>query len=256
MPGGTGLDDVAAWWSEIEVETATGVRTWSSCASAMMATMALFLAGGGSVKDESLVWQAAFDGVSRVHYWPFALPAERVKDAERWLRTSLNELAIQVEVITWETTQSRNLEVGEADLLFVGGGLTSRLASALRRAGLIEPIRHLLAEGGRYYGGSAGALLPSERITLAAMLADDPAAQDMPGLGVLRGPVVMPHANRYPDATPHEAAEALGHPVLAIAETSGVVVDGQRFKVLGHDTVRLARGGDVVTLPPGAVEDF
>jgi hypothetical protein len=46
----------------------------------------LVLGGGGDPGQEREVWRAAFAGVRRVVYWPFALPGERIGQAPEWLR--------------------------------------------------------------------------------------------------------------------------------------------------------------------------
>lgn len=218
--------------------------------------MTMYLAGGGTPQQESLVWQAAFEGVSSVLYWPFALPSERVLDAESWLQAGLVDLGIEAQVTTWTSpTQHQSHALNEFDLLFVGGGLTSRLVSALKDANLFEHVRRFITDGGRYYGGSAGALLPCEVMTVAAMMEDDPSASGMAGLGLLHGLTVLPHADQYPDTRPAEIAEVLGHPVLAIPEASGVAIAGTRLQVLGPDPVRLVTQDGMKDLPPGAIEE-
>lgn len=63
-----------------------------------------------------------------VVYWPFALPDERVSRAPEWLRDSLGDQGIQAEVDAWLSPEGHTLaELQTADLLFVGGGTTSKL---------------------------------------------------------------------------------------------------------------------------------
>jgi dipeptidase E len=219
--------------------------------------MTMYLAGGGTPQRESLVWQAAFEGVHRVLYWPFALPVERIPGAESWLQAGLVDLGIEAQVTSWASPmQHHPYELNECDLLFVGGGLTSRLVSALSNANLFEHVRRFITEGGRYYGGSAGALLPCEVVTVAAMIEDDPSASGMEGLGLLHGLSVFPHADLYPDTRPAEVAAALGHSVLAIPEASGVAIVGKRLQVLGPEPIRLITQDGVRDLPAGAVEEI
>jgi hypothetical protein len=74
----------------------------------------------------------AFEGISRVCYWPFALAGDRLTDTDRWIRESLLALGLEAEVDTWPKLAGHNAgELRKFDLLFVGGGLTSRLASKI-----------------------------------------------------------------------------------------------------------------------------
>lgn len=218
--------------------------------------MAMYLAGGGTPDQELRVWQAAFEGVHRVLYWPFAQAPERTPD-EEWLYAGLQDLGVQAQITTWRSPLDHDpAEIFECDLLFVGGGRTSRLVNAIRQADIVEHVRRFIRNGGRYYGGSAGAVLPCEVVTVAAILAGDSAARGMHGLHLLNGLSVLPHANRYPDTTPVEVAATLGHSVLAIPEASGVAIDEDRVEVLGPEPVTLVTPQDTRTLAMGAVADI
>jgi dipeptidase E len=148
--------------------------------------------------------------------------------------------------------------MAEYDLLFVGGGTTSRLADHIRQHEFVDPIREFLAAGGIYYGGSAGARLPCAEITLASHIEDDPHSAGKPGLGLVQGISVFPHADKYPPERPVEVARALGHDVLVLPEASGVAIVDHTLRAIGPDTVRLVvaaegatrtlRAGDTVSL--------
>lgn len=117
-------------------------------------------------------------------YWPFALPPELIPGAESWLQAALVDLGIEAQVTAWTSPlQHDPHELNECDLLFVGGGLTSRLVEPVKDANLFEHVRPFITAGGRYYGGSAGALLPCAVVTVAAMLEDDPRASGMKDSG-------------------------------------------------------------------------
>jgi peptidase E len=119
----------------------------------------LVLGGGGDASQEREVWRIAFAGVRKVVYWPFALPDERAGRAPEWLRGSLAGLGIQAEVDAWLTLEGRTAaELSPADLLFVGGGTTSKLLEHICEHGFRGHVADHVAQGGRYYGGSAGAV--------------------------------------------------------------------------------------------------
>lgn len=228
---------------------------WRARGEDVVVTM--YLAGGGDPQQEALVCQAAFEGVERVLYWPFALPPEHTHGAEAWLQVALVDLGIKAHVTTWTSPQHHlPSALHECDLLFVGGGLTSRLVSAVKNAELFDPVRRFITDGGRYYGSSAGALLPCDVVTVAAMIEDDPLAAGMAGLGLLHGVTVLPHADQFPDARPTELVKALGQQVLAIPEGSGVAVTNEMFRVIGPDPVRLVTRDGVKELPVGAVAEI
>jgi dipeptidase E len=89
----------------------------------------------------------------RVHFVPFALA-----DHDGYTRKVSSALApLGVEVLGLHGVPDPAGAIAEAEVLFVGGGNTFRLLRAVRRLGLIEPVRRRVATGAlRYMGSSAG----------------------------------------------------------------------------------------------------
>lgn len=212
--------------------------------------MSVFLAGGGSARQEAQVWGEAFAGVGSVLYWPFALPHHQVPAAESWFRDSMRELGITAQVDTWTGLRAHEpAELDAYDLLFVGGGRTSRLAREVLDHGFGHAVRTYVRSGGRYYGGSAGAILACERVTVAALVEDDAASHGMTGLGLLTGWSVLPHGDKVPPCTPAAVCEAVGADLLVLSEASGVVLEDGAMRAIGPDSVRvLSRDGSRLLL--------
>jgi dipeptidase E len=204
--------------------------------------MAMFLAGGGSPEQEAQVWGAAFDGVTKVLYWPFALADDRLTAAEAWFAGALESLGIRAAVSAWKSLEGhRGRELADFDLVFVGGGTTSKLAAHVRRHGFDTALADHILGGGRYCGGSAGALLVCEWITVAAMVDNDPDAEGVRGIGAFRGASVFPHADKYSPDTVVELAARLKHEVFALPEASGLRVSNGTVEPIGPGVVRVAR---------------
>lgn len=201
--------------------------------------MSIHLAGGGTPAQEAPAWRAAFEGVERVVYWPFALAPERAAGAEHWLHLSMARLRLAAQVDTWPTLAGRDPgELDGADLLFVGGGATSRLALEVVEHGFAPAVAERVRAGMRYYGESAGAILAGPDVTVAALFEDDPAAVGVPGLGLV-DLAVFPHADTRDDGRPGQVAREVASPVLALDEDGCASVDGDRVLALGPGRVRL-----------------
>ena len=186
------------------------------------------------------MWAEAFEAATRVLYWPFALPDERIPTAGSWLQDALLDLSIGVHLDTWEHLGGHDVdELAGYDLLFVGGGTTSKLVTHLQENKFADAVRDFLAAGGTYYGGSAGALLACDEITLASHIEDDPQSAGMPGLGLVHGVSVFPHADKFPIHRPVEVARLLGHSVLVLPESSGVAVGDGTLRAIGPGTPQL-----------------
>lgn len=205
--------------------------------------MTLYLAGGGSPAQEAQVWREAFSGITQAVFWPFALPDDRIPAAESWLHTALRDLGITVHIDVWPSLDQHSPgDLRPYDLLFVGGGTTSKLAAHIHTYHFEQAVVDFVANGGVYLGSSAGAVLAGDEITVASLIEDDPAARGMAGLGLVHGLSVYPHADTY-SADPAQLARELGHDVIALPEASGVVVRDGDLRAIGPGTVRLFTDG-------------
>jgi|HubBroStandDraft_1064217.scaffolds.fasta_scaffold32182_3 dipeptidase E len=214
----------------------------------------LVLGGGGDASQEREVWRVAFAGVRKAVYWPFALPDERAGRAHEWLRGSLAGLGIQAEVDPWLTLEGRTAaELGSADLLFVGGGTTSKLLEHICEHGFRGHVADYVARGGRYYGGSAGAVIAGESVMIAALADGDLRAAASPAaIGLVSGVTVLPHADTFPLADVQSWARRLNQPVVAIPEDSGVHIRGDEWIVIGPGGATLAWDEGHTVLSPGS----
>ena len=213
----------------------------------------IYLGGGGSAADESVLWRSMLAGKARIVYWPFALPPERARMAQEWLVRGFRELDADVVVETWtDLSQHAPDHLASAELLFVGGGNTFRLLDHVRRNGFLDAVRKFVDGGGDYYGGSAGALLALSDVSIALHLDDnDLDLADLSALGLVG----------YLDVLPHFTVAQLGDAIawsnerertlLGIPERSGVVVREGKVEVLGYEPVYEVTEGHAVTRQPG-----
>jgi len=216
-------------------------------------TGTIYLGGGGSAADEAALWRAMLAGKSRVIYWPFALGPERAHAAEEWLAGELTVIDIHVDVETWTDLSGHTPgQLESADLLFVGGGNTFRLLGHVRDHGFVGAVRDLVAGGGDYYGGSAGAQLACTDVEMALRLDENELGlTDFSALGLVSSFDALPHftSTQLDDAKKWGAQR--GRVVLGIPERSGVAVRDGMAEVLGHEPVWELAGGDTTVRVPG-----
>src|SRR5581483_8416894 len=95
-----------------------------------------------------------FFGTARVvHFAPYALHDQDAYTAAT--QAALAPFGIEVVGLHREAEPRRTLEA--AEVLYVGGGNSFRLARAIQRLGLLEVVRRRVASGAlRYLGASAG----------------------------------------------------------------------------------------------------
>lgn len=144
--------------------------------------------------------------------------------------------------------------VRASDIVYLAGGNTFTFLSHLRRSGLLEVLRRFADRGGVLAGLSAGAIVITPDIGLAAW---PPFDRDSNDVGLPRGEwgalglvpfEFFPHfrsSDRYRRAL-SEHARRTGRPVYACRDGSGLVVEGDRLTV--HGDVWLFDGGSPTKL--------
>ncbi|MEJ7651748.1 MAG: Type 1 glutamine amidotransferase-like domain-containing protein [Nakamurella sp.] len=197
----------------------------------------VFLGGGGSPADERDVWALAYAGVERVLYWPFALSGNILSTADQWFRSSLASLDLHPEVVTWTSLAGRHGdELGEFDLLHVGGGNTFRLLDHIRHHEFLTPVRDFVHRGGGYYGCSAGAVIACADIQIAASRdPNDVGLVDLDALALVPTYSVLPHHDgdvERPVSWAREHHRAL----IAIPERGGLRCWLGTFTAIGPDS--------------------
>ncbi|HKD20048.1 MAG TPA: dipeptidase PepE [Thermoanaerobaculia bacterium] len=97
----------------------------------------------------------ALADVSRVFFVPHALFDQRAYVAKA--RSRFERMGFALDAA--DEASDMRAAVRNAEAVFIGGGNTFRLLSALYELDLLEPIRHRVAEGMPYVGSSAGAIV-------------------------------------------------------------------------------------------------
>jgi dipeptidase E len=131
--------------------------------------------------------------------------------------------------------------VRRSDVVYLSGGNTFHFLHHLRRAGLVDPLRRFANTGGVLAGLSAGAILVTPHIGLAAYPDFDRDENEVAlpasrwGALDLVGFEFFPHfrrSRRYHEALLRYSARSRGV-VYACSDGSGIVVEGDRFTAHG-----------------------
>src|SRR5262245_21246710 len=220
--------------------------------------MTILLGSGGlRIPDRVAVWaeqvRATLSGVGRVLFIPYALA-----DHEGYLRSvidrgfnagyALDGLHRFVDPVA---------AVREAEAIFVGGGNTFRLLSALYRVNLIELIRDRVRAGMPYLGISAGTNVACPTIrTTNDMPIVQPPRLDALGLVpfqinphyytganyVRQGDEFIAHFGETRDDRLREFHEENETPVVGLWEGGLLRVDGGRVELIGASASVVRRG--------------
>ena len=213
----------------------------------------IYLGGGGSPDDELPVWTDMLQGAPRILYWPFALSGDMLKGADAWLRGNLTGKWPSVHLSTWTTLNGHSPEeLVHFDMLFVGGGNTFDLLEHVMCHGFADPVRRFVANGGTFYGGSAGAILASDNIGIAeACDENENGLTELDGLGLISGATVLPHYGPGEEATGRLWSQQHGVTVLGIPERSGIKILGGQARVLGREPIHVISAAGTTVVRPG-----
>ena len=158
----------------------------------------------------------------QVHFAPFA-----IVDHELYVTRVQEILApIGVSVVGLHAVPEPRAAIEEAEVLFIGGGNSFRLLTALWKLGLIEPIRRRVQSGElRFVGSSAGTNMacPSIRTTNDMPIVQPPTFEAI-GLVPFQ---VNPHY-QDPDPTSTHRGETREQRIVEFLEENDVAVIGLR----------------------------
>lgn len=214
----------------------------------------LGLGGGGSEPDEKAVWDLIFKPGQRITIWPFAQPHSNRPAILNWVTTALAPRGDFPSINMGDSGPDFGLS--KADVLVVPGGNTFELLDYMRANGLVTALKEFIDAGGRYYGGSAGAVLMGSDISIIDLAIggmdentvgmDDTRAMDM-----LCGCAVYPH---YEEDKPalrefcQRWAAERNSTVIAVPENCGIFIDehGRAFNTGPADLLMFKADGNVV----------
>lgn len=200
-----------------------------------------------------------FKDATRIAFFPYARPAGLSHDAYTEKAAEFfNELGI--EVIGAHQLENQTSELNKYDGIFIGGGNTFVLLSALWHHGWISAIRKAVSKGIPYMGTSAGTNVATVDIRTT---------NDMPvvypptfeALGLVNfninphylDPIEnSTHMGETRETRIHEFHVYNENPVLGLREGGGLHVRGNEIELLGEPTARLFIQNKVpVEIEPG-----
>lgn len=134
-----------------------------------------------------------------------------------------------------EDPESRT-RLGSARFIYLAGGEPPYLRSVLEGTPSWAGILDALGAGGTLAGSSAGAMVLCDRM----LIPGSPATR--PGLGLVKGLVVLPHFGRWRASIAQVGAVVgAGSRVLGVEESTGLVLEADRCHVLGAGSATLYR---------------
>ncbi len=186
-------------------------------------------------------------GVSRLLFVPYALHDRDAYAAKARARFAAMGFAVD----SLHEAADPVAAVERAEAIFVGGGNTFRLANALHRNGLIEPIRRSVLAGMPYMGASAGSNVacPTLMTTNDMPIVAPPSFETLALVPFQINPHYLDpdpaskHMGETRETRIREYLEENDRVVIGLREGAMIRVRGDRATLLGSAGARVFRRG-------------
>ena len=214
--------------------------------------------GGGGTPDEVIAHVAALAGGkdARVLVLPQAsATGDGESSAAMWREQGAGEATVLSDLAAPDAKE----RIARANVIWMPGGVQSRLMERLGEHGLIDAVRSAHTNGAIVGGTSAGAAVLS-----AVMISGQPepgalrggAMEALTGLGLLPWAIVDQHFVER-DRLARLLTAVIDHPTLigvGVSEGTAALIEGQSITVMGRGQVLLydARGAAVSAAEKGA----
>lgn len=208
----------------------------------------MYLGGGGDSQQAFSVERDFFSSLKdnpKVLYLPIALRRQNIgyEACYDWFAALTASHAQDWDVdFTMLLEKDRVPDLHAFGGIYVGGGNTYHLLKYLNESGFGEKIPGFVSEGGRYFGGSAGAMILGADIRTAEEENDQAHTRHV-GLNLLGGKSVLCHFSEARMETAQKMSEHIGTDVIAIPEDSGVVYESGIPHVIGKAYLINPKGG-------------
>lgn len=222
----------------------------------------LILAGGGDATDSAPLddalarWLTRPDGSSEsLLYLPVAWTATPYESCFAWIQSVFAPRGVHQITMWTDLMRKTRADLASFGAIYIGGGNTYRLLHHVRESGFDHLLLEYVREGGVVYGGSAGAILLGEDIAPCAhMDTNDVGLHITTGLGLVHGYTVWCHYVAGDEERIELYLRQHAHPVLALPERAGVVIQGNTMTAADFEPVTVyRRGSEPVLISPGSV---
>ena len=166
--------------------------------------MKVFINGGGAGKQTVRALKRlneVIDHALPCLYIPLAMEEDKYDACYEWIRGELKNVDIPAIEMVRSAEDLSAKSLSEYSFIFIGGGNTFKLLYDIKRAGMFEPIRRYLENGGIAFGGSAGAIIFGEDLESCVLDDDNEVGlTETDGFDVLHGVSFLCHfTSRSPE---------------------------------------------------------
>ena len=176
---------------------------------------------------------------AKLLYWPIAIEdTHAYQSCLEWITATFAPLKITYITMWTDLREHRAIDLDGFDGVYIGGGNTFSLLSQLVESGFDRHLTDYVRKGGAVYGGSAGAAVLGLDIgTIRHLDRNDIDLVQTRGLDLVHGHSVWVHYRSQDDARIRDYVKQQRHPVLAISERSGIIIESTGMRAVGYELV-------------------
>jgi len=207
--------------------------------------MQLILCGGGFGEKVSKSYEKyaeIIDHSKPVLYIPLAWKNEDYESCLNWLKGELLPYGIDKFVMITNISQFDNVDLGEYNSLFIGGGNTYKLLKYLKESKGYSKIKEYIENGGIVFGGSAGAIIFGKDIQTCNICSNDENLWpdlDTSGFDVMNGISLSCHYASKGKKEDHDISTEeytkRGYKILNLTEEQSAFVTDEEVKTIDNN---------------------
>jgi len=212
----------------------------------------LFLSGGG--KEEDLFKLKFFKDLNKILYIPIAWPNDDFNSCLIWFKeiSSSNKNLI----IDMYTDTNQPIELSNYDAIFIGGGNTFKLLKRLRESNLDKKLIKFLENGGKVYGGSAGAIIWGNNIETAKLCVDKDknlvGLKDTSGFNKTQNHDIQCHFEDYQINEHQSYIKRTDRNVIAIPDGAYLLIEDGKYIAKGDKPITIITQTGAIKFSPGS----
>jgi dipeptidase E len=206
----------------------------------MQPRMKVALAGGGGAADSRLldeVFATWLGPQGKLLYLPCALRGIRpFQSCLEWIAVTFASLNVTNITMWTDMSEHQASELDQFDAVYIGGGNTFALLAELRKSGFEDHLSKYACRGKAIYGGSAGAAVLGRDIrTVNYLDRNEVGLVETQGLDLAEGHAIWVHYQPQDDNLINAYVHQYQQPVLALSESSGIVIEQQHMRTVGFE---------------------
>ena len=198
--------------------------------------MTLFLGGGGDKADSIAIDSVFFEDIKaddKILYIPIACDFTSYKNCFEWFCSLAQQyIPIPSSNIKMLLENDPIPDFSSYKAIYIGGGNTYKILDYIATNNLKESFEKFLQNGGKIFGGSAGAIIFGSTIETVAEEKEN--YHDNPALNMVKDYAIRCHYQPKDDKLFQNLSKKIKTPIIALPENGGLKIDENNIKTIGN----------------------